>query len=252
MSQITTATMFSVAFVLAFISLLQVPVTWGETYVQLDTNNPAVQKDIVNKHNELRRSVNPTASNMLKMSWNSEAAANAQQWADACTETHSTSSKRSISTSGCGENLFFSSAPLSWDDAIQAWFNEDKHYKYGQGPIGNATVGHYTQVVWYRSNEIGCGVAYCPNGGFAYFYVCHYCPPGNVFFKGHNGYAYPYKEGPPCGDCPDACDNGLCTDPCPYNDNYGNCPEIAKSWGCSNTNVADWCPASCKCQGKII
>ncbi|XP_062406278.1 cysteine-rich venom protein-like [Sardina pilchardus] len=218
---------------------------------QLDTSIPAVQEDIVNKHNELRRSVNPTASNMLKMSWNSEVAANAQKWADSCKQRHSTSSERRISTGGCGENLFYSSAPLSWDDSIQAWFGENRHYKYGEGPIGNATVGHYTQLVWYRSNEIGCAVAHCPHG-FAYFYVCHYCPAGNVFYKGHNGYAHPYKEGPPCGDCPDNCDNGLCTDPCPYHDNYGNCAEVVKAYGCNNKNVPNWCPASCKCQGKII
>lgn len=36
---------------------------------------------------------------------------------------------------------------------------------------------------------------------------------GNIFYAGHNGFAYPYKEGPPCGDCPDACDNGLCSKP---------------------------------------
>ncbi|KAL2082682.1 hypothetical protein ACEWY4_022500 [Coilia grayii] len=251
-SNSTTSTMISITFVLALSCLLQVPATWGEVNVQLDTNNIAVQQDIVNKHNELRRSVKPTASNMLKMSWNSEAAANAQKWADTCAERHSPPNDRRISTSGCGENLFFSSAPLPWDAAIQAWFNEDKNYQYGHGAIGNAVVGHYTQLVWYRSNEIGCGVARCPDSGYEYFYVCQYCPAGNVFFAGQNGYAHPYKEGPPCGDCPNSCDNGLCTDPCQYSDKYGNCKQLAKTWGCSNKDIANWCPASCQCDGKII
>lgn len=34
---------------------------------QLDTSSPTVQQDIVNKHNELRRSVTPTTSTMLEM-----------------------------------------------------------------------------------------------------------------------------------------------------------------------------------------
>ena len=33
------------------------------------------------------------------------------------------------------------------------------------------------QVVWYRSNKIGCAMAYCPNSQYKYFYVCQYCPP---------------------------------------------------------------------------
>ncbi|XP_063078318.1 cysteine-rich venom protein-like [Engraulis encrasicolus] len=219
---------------------------------ELDTDIVAVQQDIVNKHNELRRSVTPTASNMLRMSWNSETAANALKWANSCAEHHSTPDERQISTGACGENLFYSSAPLSWDAVLQAWFNEDANYQYGTGPIGTATVGHYTQLVWYRSIEVGCAVANCPHMGFKYFYVCQYCPAGNVFYQGHNGYAYPYKEGPPCGDCPDSCDHGLCTDPCPYSDKAGNCAALVKQYGCGNKSVVTWCPASCQCKGKII
>lgn len=47
----------------------------------------------------------------------------------------------------CGENLFMSSAPLSWSDVLQYWYNEEKNFKYGTGakPKG-AMFGHYTQV----------------------------------------------------------------------------------------------------------
>ncbi|KAM4521840.1 cysteine-rich venom protein TEL1-like isoform 1-T1 [Odontesthes bonariensis] len=114
---------------------------------------------------------------MLKMSWNSEAGANALKWAKTCSMSHSPSSSRVISTSGCGENLFMSTDKRTWSNAIQAWYNEVKNFRYGVGSINGGVVGHCTQVVWHDSNKIGCAVAYCPNAKYKYFYVCHYCRP---------------------------------------------------------------------------
>ncbi|XP_021108245.1 cysteine-rich secretory protein 3-like isoform X2 [Heterocephalus glaber] len=39
----------------------------NEAFAALSTSLPEVQEEIVNKHNELRRAVSPTASDMLKM-----------------------------------------------------------------------------------------------------------------------------------------------------------------------------------------
>uniref|UniRef100_A0A663MMR1 Cysteine rich secretory protein 2 n=1 Tax=Athene cunicularia TaxID=194338 RepID=A0A663MMR1_ATHCN len=107
----------------------------------------------------------------------------------------------------CGENLFMSSAPYSWSDVIQAWHSEEKNFEYGTGAkTQDAVIGHYTQMVWYNSYQTGCAVAFCPNSTFKYFYVCQYCPAGNL----RSSINTPYKAGKPCGDCPDACENGLC------------------------------------------
>uniref|UniRef100_A0A3Q4N6F0 Cysteine-rich venom protein-like n=1 Tax=Neolamprologus brichardi TaxID=32507 RepID=A0A3Q4N6F0_NEOBR len=198
------------------------------------------KNEIVNKHNTLRRNVQPTASNMLKMNWSNEAEANAQRWANTC------SMKHSPATSGCGENLYYSSFQNTWSNAIQSWYNEVKDFSYGVGSTNGGVVGHYTQVVWYRSNQIGCAMAYCPNSKYKYFYVCHYCPPGNYQLT------QPYKKGPSCGDCPNACENNLCTNPCPFSDKYSNCPQLKQQWGCNHPDVASWCPASCKCTNQII
>lgn len=32
-----------------------------------------------------------------------------------------------------------------------------------------------------------------------------------LYYSGNYQYARPYKSGPPCGDCPNACDNKLCS-----------------------------------------
>lgn len=44
----------------------------------------------------------------------------------------------------------------------------------------------------------------------------------------------------------------LPANPCPYADQYNNCPDLKQQWGCSNKDVASWCPASCKCTTQII
>ncbi|KFP75697.1 Serotriflin, partial [Apaloderma vittatum] len=165
------------------------------------------QKLIVDRHNALRRGVKPTASNMMKMEWDPLASRNAQDWANQCTLNHSPANVRKT-TVHCGENLFMSSAPFSWTGVIQSWYDEEKDFEYGMGAkTEGAVIGHYTQVVWYNTYKIGCGVAFCPNKEYKYFYVCHYCPSGNWISLMKT----PYKAGEPCGDCPNACENGLCS-----------------------------------------
>ncbi|XP_004590597.2 cysteine-rich secretory protein 3 [Ochotona princeps] len=213
----------------------------------LSTNQIEVQGEIVNKHNELRRSVDPTASNMLKMNWNNQTAVNAQKWANQCKLQHSNSEDRKTNLS-CGENLFMSTAPSSWSDAIQAWYDEQSDFVYGKGPTSrNAVTGHYTQVAWYASHSIGCGYAYCPNENFKHYYVCQYCPAGNF----QNRQYFPYNKGKPCDDCPTHCDNGLCTNPCEYQNNYSNCDQLKEQVSCTHPLVKDNCKASCLCTDKI-
>ncbi|XP_074945927.1 cysteine-rich venom protein TRI1-like [Phalacrocorax aristotelis] len=178
-----------------------------EDFDALSTIKADQQKLIVDRHNTLRRGVNPTASNMMRMEWCSPAADNAQKWANQCTLSHSPAERRRT-TVQCGENLFMASAPFSWSDVIQAWYDENKNFEYGTGANPqDAVIGHYTQMVWYNSYQIGCAVASCPNSKYKYFYVCQYCPMGNL----KNSIKTPYKRGQRCGDCPNACENGLCT-----------------------------------------
>ncbi|TKC50184.1 hypothetical protein EI555_004073, partial [Monodon monoceros] len=133
------------------------------SFTALLTTQTEVQREIVNKHNELRKSVSPPASNMLKMECSREATANAQKWANKCTLEHSNPDGQKTSTK-CGENLYMSSDPTAWSDAIQSWFEEHHNFVYGAGPKSfSAIVGHYTQLVWYSSFRVGCGIAYCPN-----------------------------------------------------------------------------------------
>ncbi|XP_061478280.1 cysteine-rich venom protein TEL1-like isoform X2 [Rhineura floridana] len=206
------------------------------------------RKEILDKHNALRRGVQPTASNMLKMVWSPAAAANAKRWASRCILSHSPSQERIADGIGCGENLYMSSGPTRWSQVIQTWYDEVKNFKFNVGPVSaGAVTGHYTQVVWYRSYLVGCYAAHCPASKFKHFYVCQYCPAGNV----QGSLKTPYKSGPPCRDCPAACDNGLCTNPCKHEDKYSNCAELVKSQRCATEQMKQDCPASCKCTTEI-
>ncbi|NXI98449.1 CRVP protein, partial [Psophia crepitans] len=214
----------------------------------LSTSKADQQKLIVDTHNTLRRGVKPTASNMMKMEWCPAAAENAKKWANNCTLNHSPADMRRTNVY-CGENLFMSSAPFPWPYAIQNWYNEEKNFKYGTGaqPQG-AVIGHYTQVVWYNSYKIGCAVAFCPNSNYKYFYVCQYCPAGNHEMQ----IATPYKRGPKCADCPGHCDRGLCTNPCQFQDDFGNCRNLKTLFSCNHSLVKRKCPATCRCTKQIM
>uniref|UniRef100_R4G2L2 CRiSP-Sut-27 n=1 Tax=Suta fasciata TaxID=529716 RepID=R4G2L2_9SAUR len=237
---------------IAFIVLLSLAAVLQQSSGTVDfasesSNKKDYRKEIVDKHNALRRSVKPTARNMLQMKWNSRAAQNAKRWADRCTFAHSPPHTRTVGKLRCGENIFMSTQPFAWSGVVQAWYDEVKKFVYGIGakPPGSV-IGHYTQVVWYKSHLLGCASAKC--SPTKYLYVCQYCPAGNI----EGSIATPYKSGPPCGDCPSACVKGLCTNPCKHNDDFSNCKDLAKKSKCKTEWIKSKCPATCFCHNKII
>ncbi|XP_078502866.1 cysteine-rich venom protein-like [Lissotriton helveticus] len=223
----------------------------GKPFSVVSTENTTVQELIVEVHNAFRRAVDPPASNMLKMKWNPEAAKTAARWASGCEQEHSTSDKRVIKGFTCGENLFMSSFLADWRDVIASFDSEKVDYAYGsENPsINGKEIRHYTQIVWYNSHQVGCAVTKCPQKALTYFYVCHYCPPGNA----KNMLGTPYKKGKSCGDCPKACDDKLCTNSCSYQDKYSNCKTFTNWDGtCTGDDLRRDCPATCTCRASDI
>lgn len=73
----------------------------------------------------------------------------------------------------------FSSDPshrVHGKDAVDAWYDEIKQHTFGVEPKTTGT-GHFTQVVWKDSQQLGVGVA--KNSKGQVFVVCNYDPPGN-------------------------------------------------------------------------
>ncbi|KAF7692002.1 hypothetical protein HF521_010969 [Silurus meridionalis] len=158
---------------------------------QICTTLQAVQDEIVNIHNMFRRQVDPPASNMLMMSWSSEVAAIAQKWADTCSMEHGPPSSRMLGSYEMGENLLEGSPVISWTDVITEWHSEVANYNYSSGSGNGKPIGHYTQVVWFGSYQVGCGVAKC---GGAYFYDCHQ----SMHLCQHYSNCKELKENAPC------------------------------------------------------
>jgi uncharacterized protein YkwD len=109
------------------------------------------------------------------LTWSAELAASAQKWADNCSLMfHSTRGKSSLGR--VGENLAWG-GDRTGASAVDAWYKEVDVYNYAK-PGFAASTGHFTQMVWRDTKQIGCGVSKCYLGA-ARFWVCHYAPQGN-------------------------------------------------------------------------
>lgn len=150
----------------------------------IDTN--ALRGTALSKHNSYR-STHRSPSMSLDDNLNNTA----QQWAQHLAASgklqHSSSSQRN----GAGENLYASYTTASSipannlaEAAVKSWYDEVSDYNYAN-PGFSAKTGHFTQVVWKNSTQLGCGAAQgkANLGGTeynAFYVVCHYAPAGNV------------------------------------------------------------------------
>ncbi|XP_063835531.1 uncharacterized protein LOC135084685 isoform X1 [Ostrinia nubilalis] len=81
-----------------------------------------------------------------------------------------------------GENIFFawSSDPnftVSGKDPVDKWYSEIKDHSFGREPTSLGS-GHFTQVIWEDTKEVGVGIAKSKEGQV--YVVANYFPPGNV------------------------------------------------------------------------
>jgi pathogenesis-related protein 1 len=81
-----------------------------------------------------------------------------------------------------GENLFFASRASNYRDAFGIWSAEERNYDHLNRACQEGRVcGHYTQLVWSRTKEMGCGTASIKQGRFkgGSVIVCRFYPRGN-------------------------------------------------------------------------
>lgn len=76
-----------------------------------------------------------------------------------------------------GENLYeMIGGTASPQQVIAAWADEARSYDVRTNTC-TAMCGHYTQIVWAATREVGCAVVGNANREI---WVCEYNPPGNV------------------------------------------------------------------------
>jgi pathogenesis-related protein 1 len=124
---------------------------------------------ILNAHNAYR-----SQHCAAPLAWSDELAAAAQQWANTCTRDASGRFAHDNNAGQVGENLHWGTQTTA-QGAVDSWYSEINSYNF-DNPVYSDAVGHFTQVVWRGSTQLGCGVASCGNEKL---WVCRYSPPGN-------------------------------------------------------------------------
>lgn len=114
--------------------------------------------------------------------WNPELAASAQQWADRLATTGRFEHAPENKASPEGENLWAGTKGYYAPEAmVDAWVREKRYFRPGKFPDTSTTgqvedVGHYTQLVWRETGEVGCAKAASAREDIM---VCRYAQAGN-------------------------------------------------------------------------
>jgi glioma pathogenesis-related protein 2 len=161
--------------------------------------SPEFANETLTAHNELR-----ARHGAQPLRWSTELARTANDWALSMTSTRC---EMEHSGGEVGENIAMGGylGPGAGKDAVSRWYNEVGQYDY-RNPGFSLQTGHYTQVVWASTTELGCAMVRCGNKEWNWstqqwqkpssFYgamvvVCQYSPAGN--FEGR----FPENVSPP-------------------------------------------------------
>lgn len=146
---------------------------------------PVNWKPLLAVHNCARKTVLPRATpNLGVLRWNATIAAAAQAYANNCLYQHNTSTPY-------GENLYAGAVSSGFPANVEIaaandWAAEFTSYNYAANSC-SGVCGHYTQMVWRTTTEVGCGIRQCTaNSPFQppftnwTLVVCNYSPAGNI------------------------------------------------------------------------
>ena len=120
------------------------------------------------------------------MRWDPNLAAHAQAWTSMCIDDdgnglvdHSSIGYRSnaVGYAYIGENVFASGGTATPQQAVQTWASEKQNFTYPTTCSGQC--GHYTQIVWRTSVNLGCAIQSCTNLAYPGTILCMYGPGGN-------------------------------------------------------------------------
>lgn len=138
---------------------------------------PTVELRLLDAHNRERGAIGVP---MLR--WNARLEASARLWADHLAATGAFEHAPENPNQPEGENIWAGSRGYFTPEAmVAAWVREKRHFRAGTFPNNSATgrvedVGHYTQLVWRDTHEVGCALA---RSKIEDVLVCRYAEAGN-------------------------------------------------------------------------
>ena len=157
------------------------------------SNNSTIESSVLIKqdiflslqvHNDARKEVG-----VSELSWSNSLAEDALLWAKNLALKDDMYHSSNESRPGQGENLSYSYRSSNGNptfsetpgkDASSAWYNEIKDYTYaeiGSSKNANVVIGHYTQMIWNTTTEVGMARAISTSGSV--YVVARYSPQGN-------------------------------------------------------------------------
>jgi hypothetical protein len=146
------------------------------TLMGAQSHGEALDHRLLAAHNRER-----AALNLPALRWNTDLARGAAEWSQRLAAGSRV--EHATGGSGQGENIWMGTAGrFAPETMVEAWLDEKAHFTPGTFPRVSRTgrwadVGHYTQMVWRDTSDVGCAVA---RGRQADVLVCRYARPGNV------------------------------------------------------------------------
>lgn len=147
----------------------------GESRAPSSTSKAGFSKQALDAHNKYR-----AKHRAPPLKWSDEIAKDAQAWAEKLARARSLQHASQSERKGTGENIAMFSGKFesAGDEATNMWYAEVKDYRFDK-PGFQGNTGHFTQVVWKESKELGMGRAQTADGRLT-FVVARYKPPGNL------------------------------------------------------------------------
>ncbi|USU04584.1 CAP domain-containing protein [Sphingomonadaceae bacterium OTU29LAMAA1] len=138
-----------------------------------------LQRVMLAGHNRARGDVG-----VAPITWSEPLAASARGYAETMARTgRFEHAVQSIGMDRQGENLWTGTrGAYRYDEMIRHWVAEKRDFVNVPAPQFSRTgrwqdVGHYTQIVWRATTQVGCALA---SNATDDYLVCRYAPPGNV------------------------------------------------------------------------